>query len=172
MPKIGRFSDTVRPRCDLATLHPGDLACPSLSKRLRPGLSLLPLPDASPPKMWTLALLVLALIMPAAAFVPYMLNAPGARADARPIERRAPRGRRAVKQRWDVSMSGSCGKCGVSGASLEGGVPASAMFDTAVATSVVVDAKPKKVKKKKAGGCCPCCPADCSCCETECKCSA
>ena len=116
--------------------------------------------------MWNLAILLLALVMPAAAFLPHMMGAT-ARADARPVQRLAPKGRRAVKQSWDVAMV-NCGKCGV------GVEPsASAMFDTSVvSTKAPVVAKGEKKHKKREGGCCPCCPADCSCCETECKCNA
>ena len=127
--------------------------------------------------MWTLALFLVAFILPAVAFVPLMAHAPNR--VAKPTDRQlgnkrgAVRPRRAVQPRYSEPLSMSmnawdvadvCNKCGVTPSQTSSGVSS---FVTATA-----DAGDGSDKEKKREKCCDCCVdcSSCGCCEGGCKC--
>ena len=123
--------------------------------------------------MWTLALFLVAFILPAVAFVPLMAHASNRVTE--PADRQlgnkraAVRPRRAVQPRYSEPLSMSmnawdvaemCNKCGVT--PTQGG--------SGVSSFVAVAADNDENDKEKKRGCCDCCVDGCTCCDGGCKC--
>lgn len=112
------------------------------------------------PSLWVALLLVTFLIAPAFAFAPGI--------NARAAKTAKHNSRKAVRMSSQTVQFGSlaCGKCTTTAVKMEC-VDPNAVMDQPRRVRTAIS---ERGRKKGAGACCTCCPADCYCCEGGCSC--